>query len=112
MEALATLAPAVAEIDILMDVRLIEIDQRMLLIPGAIQQRANLPTKASRRSGSARPSSFLAFFHDRSNRRSAARMVSRQHRRPNRSRTNATRRLSVKRGGGSAPATGGLAASC
>src|SRR3954470_3402181 len=46
MEALATLAPAVAEIDILMDVRLIEIDQRMLLIPGAIQQRANLPNES------------------------------------------------------------------
>jgi hypothetical protein len=42
MKALATLGPAIAEIDILVDVRLIEIDQRMLLITGAIQQRANL----------------------------------------------------------------------
>ena len=39
-------------------------------------------------------------------------MVSRQHRRPNRSRTKPTRRLRVQRGGGSAPARGGLAATC
>ncbi len=60
--------------------------------------------------GSARPSSSLAFFHDRPSRRSAARIVSRQHSRPNRSRTKPARRLSVQRGFGSAPATGGLAA--
>ncbi len=42
MEALAALAPAVAEVDILVDVRLIEIDQVMVLITRTIQQGANL----------------------------------------------------------------------
>ena len=67
-----------AEIDILVDVRFIEIDQGMLLIASAIHYSADLPDEALRCSGSARPSSFLAFFHDRSNRRRAVRMVSRQ----------------------------------
>jgi hypothetical protein len=67
--------------------------------------------KASRRAGSARPSSFLAFFHDRPSRCSAARTVSRQHGRANRTRTKPTSRRSVQRGFGSAPATGGPAAS-
>ena len=66
--------------------------------------------KACRCSGSARPSNFLAFFHDSARRCRAARMVSRQTLRPKRSRTNATRRLRVKRGAGSAPSTGGAAA--
>ncbi len=66
--------------------------------------------KAFRRSRLARPRSFLAFFHDRSSRCRAARMVSRQQRRPNRACTLTTRRLSVQRGAGSAPATGGAAA--
>ena len=39
-------------------------------------------------------------------------MVPRQHRRPNRACTKPTRRFSVQRGFGSAPAVGGLAASC
>src|SRR3982750_4514969 len=64
-------------------------------------------TKACRRCGSARPSSFLAFFHDNPRRCRAARIVSRQQVRPNRSPTQPTRRRSVQRGGGSAPATGG-----
>ena len=68
--------------------------------------------KVARRSGLARPSNFLAFFHDRSSRCRAARMVSRQHKRPNRACTKPTSRFSVQRGFGSAPATGGLAASC
>ncbi len=68
--------------------------------------------KASRRSELARPSNFLAFFHDRPSRCRAARMVSRQHRRPNRACTKPTSRFSVQRGFGSAPATGGAAASC
>ena len=42
MEALAALAPAMAEVDILVDVRLIEIDQVMALIACAVQQRADL----------------------------------------------------------------------
>ena len=66
----------------------------------------------SRRSGSARPSSFLAFFHDRSSRCRAARMVSRQRRTLKRSRTKLTRRRKVQRGFGFAPATGGAAACC
>jgi hypothetical protein len=65
---------------------------------------------ASRRAGSARPSSFLAFCHDNLSRCKAARMVSRQRRRPNRSHTNPARRRNVQRGFGSAPATGGRAA--
>jgi hypothetical protein len=65
--------------------------------------------KACRCSGSARPSSFLAFFHDSARRCRAARMVSRQTLRPKCSRTNATRRLGVKRGVGTAPSTGGAA---
>ena len=69
-------------------------------------------TKASRRLGLARPSSFLAFCHDKASRCRAARMVSRQHRRPNRACTKSTTRFSVQRGFGSAPATRGLAASC
>ena len=68
--------------------------------------------KASRRPGWARPRSFLAFFYDRSSRCRAARMVSRQHRRPNRACTKPTSRFSVQRGFGSAPATGDAAASC
>ena len=67
-----------AEIDILVDVRFIEIDQRMLLISSPIQPRADLADEAFTPLGSARPSNFLAFFHDRSNRRKARRMVSRQ----------------------------------
>src|SRR3954466_4633229 len=65
---------------------------------------------ACRRSGSARPSSFLAFFHDSLRRCRAARIVSRQHLRPKRSRTQPTRRRKVQRGAGSAPSTGGAAA--
>jgi hypothetical protein len=42
MEALAALTPAITEVDILMDMRLIEIDQVMALIACAVQQRANL----------------------------------------------------------------------
>ena len=42
MEALAPLAPAIAEGDILVDVRLIEIDELMAPIARAIQQRADL----------------------------------------------------------------------
>ncbi len=63
-----------------------------------------------RRAGSARPSSFLAFFQLRSKRCSTVRIVSRQQVRPNRSRTQATRRLRVQRGAGPSPATGGAAA--
>ena len=68
--------------------------------------------KASRRSELARPSNFLAFFHDRPSRCRAARMVSRQHRRPNRACTKPTSRFSVQRGFGSAPAAGGAAGCC
>ena len=42
MEALAALAPAVAEVDILVDMCLIEIDQVMALIARTIQQRVDL----------------------------------------------------------------------
>ena len=38
MEALAALAPAIAEVNILMDMRLIEVDQVMALIARAVQQ--------------------------------------------------------------------------
>src|SRR4051795_1493020 len=65
---------------------------------------------ACRRSGSARPSNFLAFFQDSLRRCRAARIVSRQHTRPKRSRTQPTRRRNVQRGAGSAPARGGVAA--
>jgi hypothetical protein len=68
--------------------------------------------RAIRRAGSARPSSLRAFFLDSSSRCRAARMLSRHSRRAKRSRTKLTRRLSVQRGGGSAPATGGAAAAC
>ena len=56
---------------------------------------------ACRRSGSARPSSFLAFFHDSLRRCRTARIVSRQHLSPKRSRTQWTRRRKVQRGAGS-----------
>src|SRR4051812_4271565 len=65
---------------------------------------------ACRRSGSARPSSFLAFFHDSLRRCRTARIVSRQHLSPKRSRTPWTRRRKGQRGGGSAPSRGGGAA--
>ena len=65
-----------------------------------------------RRTGSARPSSLRAFFHENPHRCRAQRMLSRHSRRSKRSCTNATRRLSVQRGGGSAPARGGSAAAC
>ena len=65
---------------------------------------------ACRRSGSARPSSFLAVFQDNLRRCRAARIVSRQPTRPNRSRPRPTRRRNVQRGAGSAPTTGGVAA--
>jgi len=41
MEALAALAPAVAEVDVLVDVRLIEVDHVMALIARAVQQCAD-----------------------------------------------------------------------
>ena len=41
MEALAALTPAVAEVDILVDMCLIEIDQVVALIACAVQQRAD-----------------------------------------------------------------------
>ena len=65
-----------------------------------------------RRAGSARPSSLRAFFQDNSSRCRAERMLSRHSRRSKRSCTNATRRLSVQRGGGSAPARAGSTAAC
>ena len=45
----------------------------------------------------ARPSSFLAFFHDNCSRCRAAQIVSRQQVQPNRSPTQRTRRRSVQR---------------
>jgi hypothetical protein len=42
MEARATLAPTVTEVDILVDMRLIEIDQVMAPITRAVQQPADL----------------------------------------------------------------------
>jgi hypothetical protein len=42
MEALATFAPAIAKVDILVDMRLVEIDQVVTLIARPIQQRADL----------------------------------------------------------------------
>ena len=63
---------------------------------------------ACRRSGSARPSSFLAFFQDSLRRCRAARIVSRQHANPKRSRGQPTRRRKVQRGAGSAPTRGGV----
>src|SRR5919205_2575596 len=65
---------------------------------------------ARRRSGSARLRSFLAFFQDSFSRCKAARRVSRQHVIPKRPRTQPTSRRKVQRGGGSAPATGGVTA--
>src|SRR3954454_14198496 len=46
MEALAAFAPTVAEVDILVDMGLIEIDQVMALIARPIQQRADLGNKS------------------------------------------------------------------
>ena len=62
--------------------------------------------------GSARPSSLRAFCQENSSRCRAQRMLARHSRRSKRSWTNAPRRLSVQRGGGSAPAIGGSAAAC
>jgi hypothetical protein len=42
VEALAALAPAIAEVDVLMDMCLIKIDQAMALIACAVQQWADL----------------------------------------------------------------------
>ena len=55
MEALAALAPAIAEVDILMDMRLIEINEVMALIACAVQQGANPGDKGVplRRAGAA-----------------------------------------------------------
>jgi hypothetical protein len=99
-----------------MDVRLIEVDQSVTVALGALSQALELrneglpPLKACRRCGSARPSSFLAFFHDSLRRCRATRTVSRQQVRPNCSRTKPTSRRKVQRGVGSAPATGGVTA--
>lgn len=71
---------------------------------------------ASRRLGVALPSRMLvslpAFVHDRSSRCRAARMNSRQQRRPNRAFAKSTNRFSVHRVVGSTPVTEGAAASC
>ena len=67
---------------------------------------------AIRRTGSPRPSSLRAFFQENPSRCNAERMLSRHSRRSKRSWMNAPRRLSVQRGGGSAPAMGGSAAAC
>ena len=42
MEPLAALAPAVAEVDILVDVRFVEVDQMVTITLGAVQQGAQL----------------------------------------------------------------------
>src|ERR1700760_4989212 len=72
----------------------------------------NCAINAARRAGPARPSILRSFFQDNSSRCRVTRRVSRQKRGPNRSWTNPTRRRSVQRGWGSAPAMGGWAAAC
>jgi len=91
--ALATRRPAVAEVGILVDVRLVNVDQQVLVAPSSSASRSS--RNAWRWAGSARPSSF--FFHDSFRRCSAA--VSRQNRRPKRSSTQCIRRRSVQRRG-------------
>ena len=51
-----------AEIDILMDVRFIEIDQRMPLITSAIQERADLPDEAFAPLGISASEQLLGFL--------------------------------------------------
>jgi hypothetical protein len=87
--------PAVA--GILVDVRLVEIDQQVPVARGTIEHRLEIVQESL---ALGRPSSFLAFFQDSFRRCSAARMVSRQNRRPKRCSTQCIRRRSVQRGGG------------
>src|SRR5215213_95955 len=119
--AIAPLGPAIAEISILVDVRLIDVDQQVLVALGAGQNILELLDErlSPLRVGPAQQllgflpgqlASRTTCFQDNLRRCRAARIVSRQHPSPNRSRTPPTRRRNVQRGAGSAPTTGGVAA--
>src|SRR5215213_3391698 len=86
MKPLATLSPSVTEFDILVDMRLVEIDQLMAIPLCLGQQRTELRDKGL-------PPLGIGINWSISTRRIS------------------TRRRSVQRGFGSAPVTGGLAAS-
>ena len=107
-EAPAAVGPAIAEIGILVDVRFVQVDQQMAVALGTGEEILDPLDKGlpALRIG---PAEQL-FFQDSFRRCRAARIVSRQQLRPNFSRTQPTRRRSVQRGAGSAPATGGAAA--
>jgi|1186.fasta_scaffold202996_2 hypothetical protein len=62
VEAVAALAPTIAEIDILVDMRFIEIDQRMAFITGAIEQRADLSDEAFAPLGISAPKQLLGLL--------------------------------------------------
>jgi hypothetical protein len=94
MEPPAALAPAGAEVRVLVDVGLIHVDQEEVLVAlGADQHTLEPlderlpPLRVGPSSGSARPRSFLAFVQDSSRRCRVARIVSRQHTISNRSPT-------------------------
>src|SRR3954453_16104963 len=95
-----------------MDVGLIDIDQLIAIALCAVPQRAKVLDELHPPRGIGTPNSLRAFFQENPSRCRAERMLSRHSRRSKRSCTNPTRRLSVQRGGGSAPAIGGSAAAC
>ena len=84
-----------AEVDILVNVRFAPVDQLVPVTLGAVQQGAELFDESCPPSGMGAAEQLFGLFHDRSSWCRAARMISRQHRRPNRACTNPTSRFSV-----------------
>jgi hypothetical protein len=106
-EAPAAFGPAIAEIGILVDAGFVQLDQQMAVVLGACQQIANLLEIGlpALRVGPTEQLSGLLSGKLQAMLGGADGMVSRQQVRPNRLRTQPTRRRSAQRGGGSAPAT-------
>src|SRR5215213_3333375 len=107
MEGRAAHAPAIAGIDVLVDMGLVEIDQVVPIPLRGVEQRAEVLDEPRPPCGIGTSQQLASFLPGQVE---PARMLSRHRRRAKRSCTKLTRRLSVHRGGGSAPAMGGAAA--
>ena len=99
-EAPAAFGPAIAEIGILVDAGFVQLDQQMAVVLGACQQIANLLEIGlpALRVGPTEQLSGLLSGKLQAMLGGAAGMVSRQQVRPNRLRTQPTRRRSAQRG--------------
>src|SRR3954467_2304839 len=96
-----------------MDVGLIDIDQLIAIALCAVPQRAKVLDELHPPRGIGTPQQLAGLLPGQSEPvQGTADALARHSRRSKRSCTNPTRRLSVQRGGGSAPAIGGSAAAC